>query len=1061
MKKWKQTLALFLVFLLLMTTTVLASEETNEVDFGYSFSSVAFMSKDLARLAIDFYGVTGTTGDIDTECYIPVYNGESNQLVDVFYFPIHIEKPFAESNQYRYAPEVRITNPAIRDYRFKVIMLNSLGTLSPEGMIEESGTNEITQSNADHYKFVQFNGKISYAPLHNNETTVSFKILDNVQLFEGATDAGYTEDNFVSGTNISVSTKHDSLYKVQGLYCRVMLNILNDGTYKLWWAEPIKDYNETVTIKPIDLVTANNGNNEAEYYASETATEVSRLPLAENISVYKNHETASIYDITPGHSNYITSYRYVDTDMDGFYDTVYIDYEEVFLIGNIRLSSYTLYPDFDAMRTYNSASLKLDPDDSYTLYDMNLDFEELKEGQIIRLKQSYNGGYTLYDITVETPNTISGEVTNIDSTSGVTKYTIGGTDYRMLSYPYTTIAVGDAIKGIGYDDVIVNYEFKFNANIGVILNTGVDTTLDTEYQVKLMTQDGKVGVYHLAETVNGSTPFFSNETMMQYSLPVGSIITYLLNDDSEIYAYDVQDGYSSNTLKNGERIFYAYGLFDQTTGKLGSYAITANTVFFATDATQETVTEENVILADTDILAHDTRYNFGILYDIDRNALAVLLYEVEIEKTEEVLGDISYGVVIDTVISETFETICFLELLTQDGEVVSYPLSDRLNDQNTEFTADSLCYYFPKGELIAYRVNEKNEIRKADTLMGTYQGNVLEKMNLIVIDDIYQNDAFGKYRITDKTVLTGTAKEDASTLVKDDCKVILPSDLVPNDTYQGVGVIDAANELIFSFTYRTTPTSINPDSYPFVVTERKNVTIGGNQNRIQLSGYVNGEEMEFVVAENASEDAKNLGNGDAALYTLNRNYEISDVLVLAKKTDDGYIVLDNAINGTYDDAYRESLTNEIFLSTQNYTAPTTETAAKAVAESMMSIRETDFEMAGFIAAGKGYSVNGNILRLINANNYASTFNGIDRDYSDRYEDDRIKEYYINSNAVTYLYNAVQDKVTLSHILNAETDKTTFDYRYADQIENDDFIYVYNYDGYTKLILIVDVKDDTY
>ena len=672
---------------------------------------------------------------------------------------------------------------------------------------------------------------------------------------------------------------------------------------------------------------------------------------------------------------------------------------------------------------------------------------------MVRVKPSYDGMYTRYDITVEDAKPIAGEITNITNNDTTEIYTIDGNEYRMLSIPYSVAETGDKLVGAGFDNVIVYYELIYNANVGVILDTAIDTTFDTAYQIKLITQEGDIAVYNLAEKVNGSTPYFSSVSSMQYSLPKGSVISYRLNENNEIYVYDVQDISTNNTLTPDDRIISRSGWFDQTTGKLGNYLITADTIIFATEDTRENVTENNIVVSDTSVLNHNTMYNFGVLYNGYKEAIAVLLYETKIEATEEILSDIAYGVVIDALVSETFETVYTLQLLTQDGTVVAYPLANKLNEKTPEFSAELLADTFPKGELIAYQLNGKNQIRYIDTLSEIYTGNVLEETQLISINDIYENSAFGDYLVTSNTTLTGTAKDDATTLTKDDCEIVLKADLIPGDVYSGVGVINASNELIFTFTYNTTSTTINPDSYPFVVTKKVTDTVEGNPNRVRLYGCVNGEEVGYVVAENASDDAKNLNIGDAALYKLNRNSEITDVLVLAKKSENGYTVLDNAINGTYDDARKESNANETFLSTENYTAPNTATEAKAIAEAMMSTKTTDTMLAGFAAAGKGYQIIGRILQLINANNYFSTYTGTDRNYPDSH----IKDYYIQPDAIAYRVNCNQNKILTTTILDAETEVNTFDFRNADQLDNDDFIYVYNYDGVTKLILIIDVK----
>ena len=678
------------------------------------------------------------------------------------------------------------------------------------------------------------------------------------------------------------------------------------------------------------------------------------------------------------------------------------------------------------------------------------------------LRQMENGySYMLSSLSTATDNIA--ELLNkgrfVTTAEGIW-YTIGNTEYRMLQEYFADISVGDAIKAYGYEDVIVDYEFLFNAKVGVILEATMDAASATPYQVRIMKADGTVETYSLAETVNGKAPSYANSTILQGSLPNGVLITYQLNEDNRISAFDTQSGYSSNTLKNGEEFRTTSGSYRRKNGRLGGNYITKDTLFFVTSGNQNTVTEDNLMVSGSDILTNETSYSYGVLYDTDDNALAVLLYETSIEETEEVLSDISYGVVTGYSYTETFEPVCTLELLNQNGEKVSCLLDSDWNENQQRFpNASAIAEVFPLGELIAYRLDNGQEIKVVDTLSGICTGNVLVDTRLVAFDTIYQNGAFGDYLVTDSTRLTGTSADKAEDITKDNCEIVTSFDLAEGGAYQGVGVVNASNQLLFSFTYQTTSSAINPDSYPIVITKRATVTPVGDTQRVQYWGYVNGEDVTYLVAENSPAEASSMENGDVALYQVNRLGEISQVLILAKKTENGYTVLDNAINSATDDSYTETAANKTFLSTEKYSYPNSAEQAKAVAESMMSTQSSNLTLAGFAAAGKAYRISGNSLRLLNANHYAQTFTEDERNYSQRYDEDRILDYFVRSSAIAYQYDATKEKITVDSLLSAETDSNTYDYRYADQLDNDDFVYVYHYDGETKLIFIIDVLGD--
>jgi len=180
------------------------------------------------------------------------------------------------------------------------------------------------------------------------------------------------------------------------------------------------------------------------------------------------------------------------------------------------------------------------------------------------------------------------------------------------------------------------------------------------------------------------------------------------------------------------------------------------------------------------------------------------------------------------------------------------------------------------------------------------------------------------------------------------------------------------------------------------------------------------------------------------MFTTNAAGEMVKAYTLADKNGDNFIVKANYAD---DDEDGDVAGNLVTLSTTNRTAA-----------GCMTVGATH-TLKGFGAAGKAYKVQGNLLRLVKAADYAATFSGTDRDYTNITDEDMIQDYSVNASAVAYLYDTATNKYTVTTLLDAETDYTTADYQHGDQIDNDDLVYVYNYDGETKLVLIVDVASD--
>ena len=1069
MKKLKQILTLLLVFVFSSTTISVSASTSQEAepDFSYSACFVSFLSGDVAQINIELSTETKTEGDISTECYIPVYKGNTQQLVDIFYLPIRLENPFSEATTYSFTHDLNLTDPSIGEYRFKVIMLDSLETLSPEGTVNSPSDNEFYASNLEDHRFVQFDGVIPYVAFHDYETVSNITIKGNPVLFEGALDAGYTVDDFAPGTIISVQNYDAYLNSIQGLYCRIMLNILEDGTYVLWWAQPLEGYNDTVFIKPINLENPDNGNNEAEYYASEYDTELSYLPLADSVTVYKNLQTASYSDITPGHSETIMEYLYTDTDIDGYYDTVYIIYEEVFRIGYINASTYKLYPDMDAMRTYAPSNLSLNPTATNTFYSMP-SFDTFHEGQIVHVLPSYDGMYTHYEVYAEDPVIVVGEVSNVVQILGVINYEIGNNNYRILSSDVQMLEVGDYLTAYCYADVIVGYELQLNpsSDMGIVLGTSVTTLFDTEYKAQIMNRDGEVVTYNFASRVNGTTPSWTTSSQMATAIPTGDIIVYSLNDNDEIVSYDIQTGYNyyyANLLPEQYRFVEDSAFYRLSTHKLGSYFITDETRIYATDAIRTEVSDDNITKTDESILLDGETYSYSVLYNSDnKEAALIILYETEIptyDDTPEILDDIYYGMVISTAYTDDFEPIYQIQILESNGDISTYNIAKRINGSLANWNnADELEAAFPKGDIIAYQLDSNREFAMYD-IESDYQSeysNVLDQAFVFDCNTHAYNATdrtIGSFQLTDSTVIFASLMEDQY-INSINVLVANENQLIDENTYSySVLAYEDGNIEILML---HDADLIYHSDYPLVIT--KKVTV---DNRTQYYGFVNGEETAYTVSENAEAKVSEFGVGDIINFSVNEDDEIVSATILVDKTEEGFLVIDNAMEGTYDDATSVSQGNYVTISTEELPIITTAAQAKTAADSMMQIGNSAF-LKGFGAAGKAYSISTRSVRLMNANDYKQTFedSNTERYYTDKYEDDRIKDYYISYEPVAYLYNAVEEKISVSSIYNAETDVNTFDFRNAAQLENDDLVYIYNYDGETKLFLIIDVKGDT-
>ncbi|MBO5408062.1 MAG: S-layer homology domain-containing protein [Clostridia bacterium] len=408
----------------------------------------------------------------------------------------------------------------------------------------------------------------------------------------------------------------------------------------------------------------------------------------------------------------------------------------------------------------------------------------------------------------------------------------------------------------------------------------------------------------------------------------------------------------------------------------------------------------------------------------------------------------NYGMVLAANRAEDFGVTYQLQILNQAGEIVTYNFAEKVNGEAPEYASTSdMEAAFQVGDMIAYELNKDNQIKSIDCETGFEDAYVLDETDKMVTGvDTYRPTAgkLGSYYITDSTVVFATA-EDKADMTKEDAALSTTEIFDEDINYTFSLIANAEKEVLAVILYNATA-NIDYTTYPIVVTKLATVTVEG-ERRTKLFGYVNGEDVEIILADDAEESATDLTVGDIALYTTNAVGEMEKAFVLADKVGDNFVVKANSYNAITGEGAKDDGDTEV---AGNYvTLDGTMTIGDSVA------------LTGFGAAGKAYKVQKNLLRLVDANDYADTFDSADdkRDYTFEADEDRINDFFVNANAVAYQYNANTGKFKVTTIADVETDYATNDYQNKAQTDNDDFVYVYNYDGETKLVLIVNVDGD--
>lgn len=431
------------------------------------------------------------------------------------------------------------------------------------------------------------------------------------------------------------------------------------------------------------------------------------------------------------------------------------------------------------------------------------------------------------------------------------------------------------------------------------------------------------------------------------------------------------------------------------------------------------------------------------------------------------------GMIIATNVDTYFGNIYQLQILNQDGEIVTVNLAEKVNGVTY---AGTLAIDFPKGDLIAYELNAQGELKKYDSeSYNYYGGNVLyytDRFSSGVMQYKASSGKLGSYYITDDTAIFvsevgkapySTPRPSAAPVPEINCDNVekVSKDIFQEDTIYDAHIIYNENKEAIAVAVFNWSVPVDMNSYPLVVDKMSTVYVDGSV-RTKIYGYLNGEEVAYIVSDNADSTTQSMTIGDIVMIATNTKGEIVKGITIADKDYSGnYAVLDNALDGTADDSKQQNVAYMVTLNSRDYGNVYNAATAQSVASALMTKSLNGYYLKGFGAAGKVYNIRGNLLQLLNVDDYDCTFDGsYMRNYDSGYiVDGYIKDYYINSDTIAYRYNAKTGQIATTSVFEVESDVNTYDSQNGAQLENDDLIYAYNYNGDTKLILIVDVKGD--
>lgn len=555
------------------------------------------------------------------------------------------------------------------------------------------------------------------------------------------------DDNFDRKYPFSVKINGVDLAGLQGLKVTTIIDVSDVNQHKLVCVTPRAGKNIEVVVNPKLLaapVSPVNGEY-AEYYKTNDDEKVSKLKLATDdsgnvtVKAYVNLKVGDyLKDVVKGGNTNDVAYRYVDTDNDGDFDTVFVDSEQIFIVGSVNTANGKIFRDTSstAGATYKQASITLDANDvtlDWSITDTEgkaMDIADIEEGAIVAIRTSEKDSGTFHEIIVSN-EIVEGTImerytdkTKVNLTE-FTKYTVGDESYTLLDESMTKPELGDEIIAKVYGDKIVAYEVSEGIkNYGLIIATDEDTVYGVnEYCVQLLTQKGEIIAVKLADRVNDKEVDKNANLFTDIKGNKGGLIAYALNGEGNLKSYDIKTpakGENGNVVPEGTN--FAGVLTDNykpTSERLGSYTVTENTVIFTTeDVTPANVKATTVALGSSDFLNEDTKYNFAVIADNTKEAKAIVLYEAAnaidyatapfvVQKVSKVAAD---G-------SEATKLIGFV-----NGEAAEVVLAERMKSTApTEYNA---------GDIILYSLNAAGKLYDAVKLV-----DMKDTDNIKVVDN--------------------------------------------------------------------------------------------------------------------------------------------------------------------------------------------------------------------------------------------------------------------------------------------------------------------------------------
>lgn len=513
---------------------------------------------------------------------------------------------------------------------------------------------------------IKVDAKITRISLDKTDNRVDLEILDN-----GYDDVAVANGDYNTKYSLTRIYKGDvDLTGLQGLSVTAIVDISTWGEEKLLSVFPKYGKNQELSIEP-SLYKGISGTKICYYKDIDASTYNSSSKVKAPFNIYLNlvnvatastdsaiESTVANYAVQHGVGGVSTNdnlYKFVDTDGDGYYDSLYIINSASFVVDRIDNSSLEIYPQntssvlnsstvFNNEGDYEFAPLCLDGDEiTYSIRDASgtiLDFDEIGKNDVLTVYMSKDGSYYHYDIVVSNSKSITGTITDVsqvklkDTNTYVTYYRINGTEYRVnRDASSSKLEAGssgrfyltDSGRIISYsmDSTVRNYAAAINVAMA-------NSNFDKKIQVQLFDGAGNIKIYDLASTFYVNDQVYktsdANVSSLKSSI-AGNIIIYELNKNGDIKKLY----YGSTGLRLVDDDYKLYdnisspASYRYSSEKLGSAYLNDDTSIVAIENSSNYTSSTEYSLVSKYSLTDGETYSCYILADGSREAKFILL----------------------------------------------------------------------------------------------------------------------------------------------------------------------------------------------------------------------------------------------------------------------------------------------------------------------------------------------------------------------------------------------------------------------------------------------------